>query len=113
MNEFELGPITELSRSMQRKLRALNVYNEKYWFIVCLLLDNLVVEHVIIIDKHRVGAPYEFMVKAILSGEEACLRAETNAYVMCICEPIKWVQAKHELEVKENLSNAGETWFRT
>ena len=112
MNEVTFGPLSELSRHMQRVLKCLGIYDEKYYYIVGRVYSDLKVEDTLLTSKYRVGTPYEYAVKSILMGDKMVLQVPANTMALCICEPLRWVQAKHEAEIKDSLASANETWFR-
>jgi hypothetical protein len=113
MNVSELGPVTSLSRNGQRNLKSLNIYNPKQWYIFAQLLDACEAGTTILIDKYKVGAPYELLVVAILtvnhrdaSRTEKVQRAEMNSYVQLICDPIKFVKGNDIDEIQRAYEDA-------
>jgi hypothetical protein len=99
MNVYEIGPVLELSKSMQRWVRGHVAIVERYWYIIAQLLDDVVAEQEIIIDKYGVGKPYQLRVVAILAGKEAPNRARMNSYALLICDPHNFATAKHRDEI--------------
>jgi hypothetical protein len=106
MNVYELGPLTGLSRSVQRRLKQAGLHEAGRWYVSVQLLDDIAVDSAIIIDKFRVGVPYKLNVVGIVSGELAVVEARMNSYVMLICDPTDWVQVKHAAEIERALDNA-------
>jgi len=113
MNVCELGPVTALSRSGQQSLHQLKLYNEKYWYIFAQLLDAYEVGTNILIDKYRIGAPYELRIVGILTTTtkhpditRTTNRAEMNTYVQLICDPIKFTKSKDVAEIDRAYENA-------
>jgi len=106
MNVYQLGPVKELSRAMQRRLRENNLYFDSDWYIVVQLLEETHIETAVTIDKYRVGAPYKFKVRGLLKGDASVTRANMNDFVMVIGIPLEFAKENHNIEVEQALRDA-------
>lgn len=106
MNVYQIGPVSELSRIMQRRVANVKLRFNGDWYIIAQLLEEFQVEQEIIIDKYGVGVPYKLKIRGILKEESSLTRANMNEIVLLIAKPLEFAKENHKLEIQEALKNA-------
>jgi hypothetical protein len=106
--EQAFGLVTTLPKSTQHRILEIGLREsmQSYWYIIVQTTMQLKRNDCYTMMKFGVGLPYEFVIKAIISGERVIeFISPGYDYVMLICKAVKYAQDKprHVKEIQATL----------